>query len=134
MKYNLLLSFLFLFPLLSNGQGTQEDERAIRQLSEDFRVSIIERNDSAKFSSLFLHDSISWAAIVTGKTKEMIHAKKPDFTFVASDFKSFYKRLKEGSEEKFYSLDVTVRNQFATVSFDYSFVVGEQIQNWGTEY
>lgn len=97
-------------------------------------LKILEHNDVEKFSNLFLHDSITWAAIITGKTKKRLLQQKPDFTFQTSNYKTFFEELKDGSEEKFYNVKIDVRNEFATVSFDYSFNFNSKIQNWGTEY
>ena len=41
----------------------------LNQVIEDFRTSIIDHNDWNKFSDLFLHDSITWASINVGKTR-----------------------------------------------------------------
>ncbi|MEM9001218.1 MAG: hypothetical protein AAGB24_13220 [Bacteroidota bacterium] len=134
MKFKLFsLVPLFLVPFL-HAQTAKDHDSALKQVIETFRVSIIEHTDVDKFSDLFLHDSVTWAAIITGETKKRVLKKRPDFTFLATDHKSFFEKLKEGSEEKFYDVKIDVRDEFATVSFDYSFSVNAKIKNWGTEY
>ncbi|TPN85193.1 hypothetical protein [Aquimarina algicola] len=133
MKFKLLF-FSFLVTSLLTAQNTENSHTDLEKIVESFRVAIIDHSDFEKFSDLFLHDSITWAAIVTGNTKKMVLKQKPDFTFKASDYKSFFNTLKEGSEEKFYDVKIDVRNEFATISFDYSFNVNSKVQNWGTEY
>lgn len=134
MKIKLFLFSFLLIPLFINAQTTKDHNTALKKIIEDFRVSIIEKDDLEKFSNLFLHDSITWAAIVTKETKKVVLKQRPDFTFQASDYKSFFKNLKDGSEEKFYDVKIDVRDEFATISFDYSFNIHAKTQNWGTEY
>ena len=80
------------------------------------------------------HDSITWSAIFTGKTKEIALKQMPDFTFHSTDYKTFYNTLKDNTEEKFYNVQIDERDRFATISFDYTLSVDSKIQNWGTEY
>ena len=134
MKFKLLFFSFLITSSFLKAQTNQDAEAKLKQVIEAFRVSIIEQDDFEKFSNLFLHDSITWAAIVTGKTKQMVLKQKPDFTFKSSTYKSFFNNLKKGSEEKFYDVNIDVRNDFATISFEYSFNVNSEIQNWGTEY
>ncbi|WP_299442987.1 hypothetical protein [uncultured Aquimarina sp.] len=112
----------------------QDSKEKLEHVIEDFRVSIIKHNDLEKFSNLFLHDSITWSAIFTNLSKKMVLRRRPDFILSSSDYKTFYKNLADGSEEKFYNIDMDVRDEFATVSFDYTLAVNEEIKNWGTEY
>ncbi len=134
MKLKHLLFGLLLTPYFLQAQTPQNSNTALEKIVEDFRVAIIEREDFEKFSNLFLHDSITWAAIVTKDTKKMVLQQKPDFTFQGSNYKSFFENLKDGSEEKFYNVQIDVRDEFATISFDYSFNINDTVQNWGTEY
>ncbi|MEM9361948.1 MAG: nuclear transport factor 2 family protein [Bacteroidota bacterium] len=119
--------------VLANAQN-QNSERKLEQVIEDFRTSIIEHDSIEKFGNLFLHDSITWAAIFTNKTKKAAMGQMPDFNFHSTDYKTFYTNLKEKSEEKFYDVKIDQRGEFATISFDYSLSVDSKVQNWGTEY
>jgi hypothetical protein len=134
MRFKLIFFSLFLSFFFINAQTTKDFKAELEKVIDVFRVSIIERNDFEKFSNLFLHDSITWAAIITGETKKKVLQQKPDFTFQTSNYKAFFEDLKDGSEEKFYNVKIDVRNEFATISFDYSFNVNSKTQNWGTEY
>ena len=132
-KVKIAAALLF-FTSLVQAQDSDQYTQQLHQVVEDFRTTIINQNDEEKFYNLFLHDSVTWAAIVTGKFKEVVLAQKPDFKFSSSDYKSFFKILETGDEEKFYNVQIDVRNEFATISFDYTFNKKEVIQNWGTEY
>ena len=128
----LLIGILFVFQI--NAQEKENHIQALNQVVEDFRTSVIEHSDDEKFFNLFLHDSIVWSAIFTGKSKEEMKKRRPDFVTYSSNFKDFYKMPEDGVEEKFYNVDIDVRDEFATISFDYTFNVNSNIQNWGTEY
>jgi hypothetical protein len=132
-KIKIVAAFLLLTSLVQ-AQNSHENNQQLYQVVEDFRTTIINQNDEEKFYNLFLHDSITWAAIVTGKYKEVVLAQKPDFTFQSTDYKSFLKMLETGDEEKFYDVKIAVRNEFATISFEYTFNKNGDIENWGTEY
>jgi hypothetical protein len=119
---------------LSQAKFIAQHKQALNKIVEDFRTSVILHNNQEKFSNLFLHDSITWGAIVAGKTKNYILKQKLDFTFKSSNLASFYKKLEDGVEEKFYNVDIKVRGDFATISFDYSFHLKSEIKHWGTEY
>lgn len=119
---------------LAQAQVAKHHNQALKQIVEDFRTSIIKQNDEEKFANLFLNDSITWGAIVTGKTKTHVLKQNPDFTFQAGSPKGFYEIIKDGDEEKFYNLNINVRGDFATISFDYSFNSKSVLQNWGVEY
>ncbi|MEH6537737.1 MAG: hypothetical protein V7719_15155 [Psychroserpens sp.] len=131
------VKIVFIAVLLSSmaqSQVSKQHNQVLKQIVEDFRTTIINHNDEEKFDNLFLNDSITWGAIVTGKTKTHVLKQRPDFTFQSSDPKSFYKNLNDGDEEKFYNVNIDVRGDFATISFDYSFNSKSVIQNWGVEY
>ena len=128
----LLVSLLFVFQI--NAQEKVNHTKALNQVVEDFRISVIEHTDDEKFFNLFLNESIVWEAIFTGKSKVEMKKRRPDFVTYSSNFKDFYTSLKDGVEEKFYNVDIDVRDEFATISFDYTFNVNAEIQNWGTEY
>lgn len=119
---------------MAQAQITEYHNQALKQIAEDFRSSIIEHNDEEKFANLFLNDSITWGAIVTGKTKAHVLKQKPDFTYKSSDLMRFYKKLIDGVEEKFYNVNIDVRGDFATISFDYSFNLKSVIKHWGVAY
>lgn len=134
MKKIKIVLIIVLLSSLAQAQITEHHNQALKQIVEDFRTSIIEHNDEEKFSNLFLNDSITWGAVVTGKTKARVLKQNPDFKFQFGDPRSFYKSLKDGVEEKFYNVSINVRGDFATISFDYSFNLKSVIQNWGIEY
>ncbi|MGB5820844.1 MAG: hypothetical protein WBG90_15270 [Saonia sp.] len=133
MKFKLLFLSILLIPFFIKAQ-TKNSNRKLKQVIEDFRTSIIEHNDVEKFGDLFLHDSVTWSAIFTNKTKKMALKSMPDFTFHSTNYKTFYENLKDRTEEKFYNVEIIERSEFATISFDYTLSINSKIQNWGTEY
>mgnify|MGYP003127175514 CR=1 FL=1 len=134
MKRIKIVFITVLLSSLAQSQITKHHNQALKQIVEDFRISIIDHNDEEKFTNLFLNDSITWGAVVTGKTKARVLKQNPDFTFQSSDPNSFYKNLKDDVEEKFYNVNIDVRGDFATISFNYSFNLKSVIQHWGIEY
>ena len=124
---------ILIIPIYISAQ-TKSSNKKLNQVLEDFRTSIIDHNDIEKFSNLFLHDSITWSAIFTNKTKEMALKQMPDFTFDSSNYTTFFKGLKDGTEEKFYNVKIDQRDKFATISFDYTLSINSKIENWGVEY
>ena len=129
------LTFLIcIFCSLAFSQKLSETEIKLYNVIETFRIALIEQKDEAAFNDLFLHESITWSAIVSGKTEEEIAKKKTDFRFTKSNYTKFYKGLSKGDEEKFYHIKIDVRGHFSTISFDYSFNKKEKVENWGTEY
>ncbi len=134
MKKIKIVCIAVLLSSLAQAQSIKQNTQALLQIVEDFRISIIKQNDEEKFTNLFLNDSITWGAIVTGKTKTHVLKQKSGFTFQSSDLMSFYKNLNPGDEEIFYNVIISVRGDFATISFDYSFNSKSVIQNWGVEY
>lgn len=136
-----IVFFLLLFTtqvtLSQTNAGKPENINNIKQVIEDFRVAIIHHKDEKQFANLFLENDITWATIYTGKTKEALLKRKPDFKFQSSNFTDFFKLLNsknEPVEEKFYNVQISTRNNFATVSFDYSFNLNQKVANWGVEY
>ncbi len=134
MKKIKIVFIAVLLSSLAQAQVAKHHNKLLKQIIENFRTSIIEQNDEEKFTNLFLNDSITWGAIVTGKTKAHVQKQNPDSTFQSSDLMSFYKNLNPGDEEIFYNVIISVRGDFATISFDYSFNSKSVIQNWGVEY
>lgn len=117
-------------------KGKEQTEMLLNQVVEDFRMSIIEHNDESKFLNLFLHDSITWSSIYTENSRDLVLERYPDYEFQNGSPRSFYSSLQEldGVEEWFYNVKIDSRNDFAIISFDYTFNIGPRIQNWGTEY
>ncbi len=133
MKFKLFFISILLTSFFINAQ-TKDSNTKLKRVVEDFRTSIIEHNDAKKFYNLFLHDSITWSAIFTNKTKQKVLEQMPNLKFHSTSYKTFYKNLKDNSEEKFYNVEITRRSEFATISFDYTFSINSNSQNWGTEY
>jgi len=131
MKYYILIIFTF-FITIANAQFEK-----INKVVEDFRLGIITLESEKEWSKLFLHDSITWAMVKEGKTEVARNLKNPNFGFFSSDPSAFFKFLKGKNrqfEEKFYDVNISSTNQFATVEFLYSFHENGKILNWGKEY
>jgi len=129
-----VISILMIIVFATNICAKSELEQKLERVVEDFRVSINEHSDEEKFSNLFLHETITWVAIYTGKTRKARLEENPSFRYSPSNYKTFYSKMRDGYEEKFYNLDMNIRKEFATVSFDYTFSIDSKLNNWGTEY
>ena len=109
----------------------------IKILVESFRQGIISLESEGDWSELFLHDSITWAMIKGGQTEIASNFKSPGFRLFSSDPISFYhflERQDHNFEEKFYDLNISLSEPFATVEFLYTFHKDDTLRNWGKEY
>ncbi|MEE9361154.1 MAG: hypothetical protein V3U92_00985 [Cellulophaga sp.] len=127
---------LVLFLLTSNMNiQAQKTDQNFTQIINTFSKAITNPEMETEFYNLFLHDSITWATVNEGKTKEDLKSKNDYQPYSSASFKTFYKMIKTGSyEEKFYNIITQQDDNYATISFDYSFHKDTEIKNWGKEY
>ncbi|MDD7885474.1 hypothetical protein [Flavivirga sp. 57AJ16] len=140
MKYlRYKLVFIFFVLIISNhkvkAQNFSETQK-LYSVVNIFKTSFYDSTKEQEFYDLFLHDSITWASVYEGKTKEFLKTKEDYQHFFSGNFMDFYEYLKrEGNcEEDFYNLVINVDNNHATISFEYTFKKKNEIQNWGKEY
>ena len=131
MKHSLIIIFIC-FASIGHAQS-----EGINKIIDDFRLGIITLESETEWSKLFLHDSITWAMVREGKTEITKNFDNPNFRFYSGSPVSFYKFLKgkeQQFEEKFYDVNVSSTDNFATVDFLYSFNENGKTLNWGKEY
>lgn len=113
----------------------EEDSSNLNNVIETFKTAITGASKEATFYNLFLHDSITWATTMEGKTKEIRKSGDNYWPLVSSSFKKFFEYVKDRNcEEKFYNIEINQDNNFATIKFDYTFQEDDEILNWGKEH
>ena len=61
---------------IAPARAAPTDDQAIRQVIETFRTAIIDK-DKARFVPLFLHEKITWQAVMEDGSLARIRAKRP---------------------------------------------------------
>jgi hypothetical protein len=117
--------------------ATPEDLRAIEQVVADFQAALIAK-DVRLLSSLMLHTNILFTSPADdGFIKKMRDTTDVHFDGVAAGgyaaFANFIKREPQRTEEKFYNVKITQDRHVAWVNFDYEFLVGGKLSNYGVE-
>lgn len=117
--------------------STPEDIRAIEKVIADFQAALIAK-DVKLLSSLLLHTNILFAS----PADDAFIQKMRDTTDVHFDgvpaagyvgFANYIKREPLRTEEKFYNVKITQDRHVAWVNFDYEFLVGDKLSNYGVE-
>ncbi len=133
-KYIYIILALF-FLTSSINIHAQKTNKNFNRIINTFSDAIKNPEMETEFYNLFLHDSITWATVNAGKTKEVLKSKKNYKPYSSASFKAFYKMIKSGNyEEKFYNIVTNQDKNYATINFDYSFHKESEIKNWGKEY
>jgi hypothetical protein len=120
-----------------NVQGTP-DTVAIRKVLNSFMQAIIKK-DSATLASTFANTPSAWIEVHARGAKTVAYYKKqdPSASFIAvnnyKDFIAFVTHTKNQLEEKVYNVRIRTDGSVASLSFDYSFWVNNQKNNWGEE-
>jgi hypothetical protein len=131
-KLIVVLLFICTSALFSQKNATQ---KSLFKVVETFKKAITKEANQKEFYNLFLHDSITWATVLEGKTKKVLKKKADYKPFRSMTFKQFYGFVsKNNCEEKFYNVNIADDNKYATISFDYSFSKDGKVLNWGKEY
>ncbi len=116
---------------------TAADVEAIMQVTVDFR-SALNRKDVPALSSLLLNENI----LFTSPPPPSFARKKreqgqPRFTGAEpggfAGFSSFVATSPVQLQEKFYNIKITQDGHLAWVNFDFEFLVGEKVENYGVE-
>jgi hypothetical protein len=135
--FALALLALLCAPLPS--RAGDPNDSAIRAVIDSFRTAIIER-DKPRFLSLFVSDDIPWQGVLTDDGLAQSKRRDPKASKVAYDRKSTpvafidgILRNKARSEETISNIKIDTDGDVATASFDYSFLSGQRIVNWGKE-
>ncbi|MEY4729564.1 MAG: hypothetical protein RL020_722 [Pseudomonadota bacterium] len=114
-----------------------EDIQAIKQVIEDFRLAIINK-DGKKLSTLVLNSRILFTSPGDQKAVEKIREKDINFDGVGIggfyNFSNFISTAPDKIEEKFYNVDITQDGILAWVMFDYEFYENDKVSNYGVEH
>jgi len=133
-KYTFIVLFT-VFSYASLFAQSNNDLNGLNKIINTFKSAIINNSKEIDFYNLFLHESITWDTILEGKTKEKLQSKGKQKPFGTSSFKDFYRFVSTNNcKENFYNINMSYDNNYANVSFDYSFLRDDKIQNWGKEY
>jgi hypothetical protein len=116
---------------------TPEDQRAIRQVVDDFQAALKTKN-ILQLSSLMLNADIPWSS---PPPPEAIRKARESFDPSANglraggfhDFVRFIRETKVPVEERFYNVRITQDKHLAWVMFDYEFVEDGKVWNYGIE-
>ncbi|MCY1074279.1 hypothetical protein [Archangium lansingense] len=142
MKLSLLL-LTCLVSLPSFAQGSPKDTAAARQqittVVDDFREAIIQK-DRKKFLGLFLRGDITWQSVDGDELLKRRRQKNPKATRLSIDARqnptTFIDEIvadAERSEEKFTNVRIDTDGTIASVSFEFTFHLGDRIINRGQE-
>jgi len=123
---------------LSNAicQEKSIDKKLLNELVIEFEQSIIEK-DSARFKKIFFSESVPFVGIMSKETEMSIKKDYPDFEgisvsncekFIADICKSEKKQA-----ENFYDIQIDNDGSIGSISFDYSFISGTRMIQWGHE-
>lgn len=133
-----LLFFCF-FPS-SYANARADDNAQIRSLIEDFRTAIIEK-DRDKFLGLFLHQAVTWQAVMSDARFEQAKQKDPaaqkaafDPTKTPTTFIDGIAKDPKVNEETFSDVMIDSDGDVASVAFNFSYIRDKQITNVGREY
>ncbi|PHV37640.1 nuclear transport factor 2 family protein [Janthinobacterium sp. BJB304] len=124
-------------PHVGRHASTHEDLRAIEQVVADFQAALIAK-DVKLLSSLMLHTNILFASPADDAfIKNMRVTTDVHFDGVGAGgyaaFANFITREPQRTEEKFYNVKIIQDRHVAWVNFDYEFLVGGKLSNYGVE-
>jgi len=123
-------------------QSTANDVNAIKAVVEAFRVAVLNK-DKATYMSLFFSDkpeAIGWQAVVDDTKLALIQKERPQAIkarpIPGNNFVALIDSVvasKTVEEEKISNIVVDTDGEIASASFDYEYVSGGKISNWGKE-
>ena len=118
-------------------ESSSKDTDAILQVTKDFRAALTSK-DGKKLSALLLNSKILFSSPASPmrakKQKEEVDVNFDGIDAAgASGFIEFVVKSKEPIEEKFYNIKITQDRHVAWVMFDFEFLEGNKVQNYGIE-
>lgn len=140
MRNSIVAALLFFCCLSASANGRADDNAQIRSVIEDFRTAIINK-DREKFLGLFLHEDVTWQAVMSDARLEQAKQKDPAARKAAFDraqspanfIDGIAKDLKT-NEETFSNILIDSDGDTASVAFDFSYMRDGRITNVGREY
>lgn len=125
---------------IAPARAAPTDDQAIRQVIETFRTAIIDK-DKARFVPLFLHEKITWQAVMEDNSLARIRAKRPQAikarVFPDQNWLTFIDGIvadPKRNEETFAGITIDSDGDAASVAFDYVFLYDGKETNHGREY
>ncbi len=118
--------------------GTPEDFKAITEVTEEFQAALLAQ-DAKRLSALVLNPNILFTSPASEaflrKSREMM-GEGDDGVPIAGfrDFARAVFHAKPAFQEKFYNVKITQDAHLAWVQFDYEFLQGGKVQNYGVEH
>ncbi len=117
--------------------STEADTQAILKVTTDFRSALTSK-DPKKLSALLLHSKILFASPAS---PARVRKVRSDLDLHAdgipqagaAEFLSFIAASKESIEERFYNIRITQDGHVAWVIFDFEFLQGGRVENYGVE-
>jgi hypothetical protein len=137
----LALACLLSFPVLAREEASPAETpvQQVEAVVGAFRTAIIDK-DKARFSSLFLHENITWQSVRGDETLQRVRLKQPEAVKVSVNpektFTSFIDGIvaaKEEQEKKFWNVRIDTDGNVASVVSDYSFHASGKETNRGKE-
>lgn len=139
MKIVKSLAFPFLLCLSVQANATtakDADLTNIKQVVEDFRVSIIEK-DKEKFLTLFYGETVPWLGVMSPETLALNPERaKKHGKITSGNYTNFIEWIVSApttQEEKFWDVKILSDGEIGSVHFKYSFHMGDYKSNWGEE-
>ncbi|MGK5081496.1 nuclear transport factor 2 family protein [Janthinobacterium sp. HLX7-2] len=117
--------------------STPEDFGAIEQVVAGFQAALVTK-DIKLLSSLMLHANILFTSpaddgfIKTVRDTTNVHFDGIEAAGYAG-FANYIKREPLRTQEKFYNVKITQDRHVAWVNFDYEFLVGDKLSNYGMQ-
>ena len=131
-----IILLLILNSSLCFSQENSSDKIKLNELIVEFEQSIVEK-DSTRFMQIFFDDQVPFVGIMSEETEMSIKKDYPDFEGIAvSNCKNFITDICKASKkqvEKFYDIKIDTDGSIGSVSFDYSFISGTKMIQWGNE-
>jgi hypothetical protein len=131
---NILIIILLAFMNISTVKS-QTNIKSLKKIVTTFKEAISNDVTKEEFYNLFLYDTVTWATVPEGKTKEVLKKKSDYKPFTNKSLNVFYDFVSTNNcEEKFYNVTIDHDHNYAKISFDYSFSLDHKVINWGKEY
>lgn len=122
---------------LGRYESTPKDTEAILQVTKDFQAALLSK-DTKRLSSLLLNTKILFSSPASpARVKKMRDEVDVNFDGIdaagAPSFMAFIAKSPVPIEEKFYNIKITQDRHLAWVMFDFEFLEGGKVQNYGVE-
>lgn len=120
----------------------ERETRAVKQLVEAFRLSILNKDKTAYMSLFFSSrpEDIGWQAVVDDAKLAKIRRERPQAIkarpIPSNNFVALIDMVvasKTAEEERLSNLSIDTDGEIASASFDYAYLSDGKVTNWGKE-